>query len=140
MYDWPLFHVYACYSKTMIRNFNLNEPDLNIVKALKEIKWPIKNYEGRLVYLRERRGDINNTINHIARKNHYLKVRDIKAITTVLKNPIKIIKLDRKKNKIYFGKRPGGKGNDNKPYLKIVINSYKNIDYIATIYPEFTLN
>lgn len=115
-------------------NIDLSKPDLNIVKSLKEIKWPLKNYDGVLVYINEEK------IYHASVKRHYLKVRDIKIIGNVLLNPIKIITHDYRKNKIYFGKRMGTSGNNNYPYIQIVTRKINNKEYIITIYPVKNLN
>lgn len=122
-----------------MQNINLNEPDKHIVDELSKIQWPIINKEGTPVYLRERRGDINNTINHIAKKSHYLKIRDIKVIKSIIANPLKVINKDSRQRKIYFGNRPGDpKGNNNEMYLQITVEVYEGREYISTIYPRKT--
>ena len=121
-----------------MQNIDFNEPDLHLVKALKEIKWPIITKDGRIIFLNKKRNSIDYTINHISEKRHFNKVRDIKLLPIILNNPFMIIPLDNRKRKIYYGKRKGNEGNDNKPFLKIVADVYGNKEYIVTIYPVYS--
>lgn len=118
-----------------MQNINLNEPDQHIVDELNKIKWPIINFEGHKIFLRERYGNIVYTINHISEKRHFTKVRDIKLLPSILRKPFKVIPQDGRKRKIYFGKRHGNKGNDHKPFLQIVTEVYNDKEYITTLYP-----
>lgn len=116
----------------MNRNIDLSKPDLNIVKSLKEIKWPLRNYEGVLVYIKEER------IYHASVKRHHLKIRDIKIVSKILLNPIKVVTKDYRKKKVYFGRRKGASGNDKHPYIEIVTVIKSGSEYIWTIYPRKT--
>ena len=121
-----------------MQNINFNEPDLHLVKALKEIKWPIITKDGRIISLHKKRQSVEYTMEHISKKRHFNKVRDIKLIPAILNNPFKVIPLDKRKRKIYYGKRKGNEGNDNKPFLKIVVAVQENREYIVTIYPVYS--
>jgi hypothetical protein len=59
---------------------------------------------------------------HIAGKLHELKVRDIEILPNVLKQPLSV-KNDKRKGKLYFGKR---KGVNKFPYLKVVVRVEKD--------------
>ena len=59
---------------------------------------------------------------HIAGKLHELKVRDIEILPNVLKQPLSA-KNDKRKGKLYFGKR---KGVNKFPYLKVVVRMEKD--------------
>ena len=59
---------------------------------------------------------------HIAGKLHELKVRDIEILPSVLKQPLSV-KNDKRKGKLYFGKR---KGVNKFPYLKVVVRVEKD--------------
>ena len=95
--------------------------DQNLVDAINKLNWPLVNNNGVKVLLR------NNTRNetgaeHIAGKLHELKVRDIKILPSVLKQPLSV-KNDKRKGKLYFGKR---KGVNKFPYLKVVVRVEKD--------------
>lgn len=108
--------------------------DNNIIGALKKLQFPIKNVKGIDVYLREEaRSETGEE--HIAAKKHFLKVRDINCIASIIKNPL-LYKKDpkRKKSMVYFGKRSG---KEKAPYLKIVTNIRKDgNEEIITVYPK----
>ena len=61
--------------------------DENILKAVNDLKWPLINKYGNKVFLRERARNESGA-EHVAGKLHLLKVRDIKIIPEILKNPI----------------------------------------------------
>ena len=81
-----------------------NRPiDENILKAVNELKWPLINKNGKMVYLRTKTR-YESGAGHISGQLHHLKVRDIKLIPEILKNPLRVTK-DKRKGKLYFGKR-----------------------------------
>jgi len=110
------------------------EYDPNIAKALQEIKWPILNHEGKEVYVR-RCSRHENGFEHIAGKNHYLKVRDIKQIPEIIKKPYQILDCQKMRKGIsYFGIR---KGINKSKYLKIVVRERMDgTQEIVTVYPN----
>jgi len=111
------------------------EKDQNIVSALSHLPKPMINRDGILVYVREEARSETGA-EHIAEKKHLLKIRDIKVIPGILKDPISYKKdPKRKRSMIYFGKRPGQ--NNKAPFLKIVTNIRKDgAEEIITIYPK----
>ncbi len=110
-----------------------NEPDLNIIKALKELPVPLTNFKDRkiLFNLNKRKESIYE---HIAVKSHHLHVSDIKVIPSILKNPKSLVSdHDNRKGKIYIGRR--GKKHENVKYLKIVTQcNPDSTESIITIY------
>ena len=110
--------------------------DENVLKAVNDLKWPLTNKYGNKVFLRERARNETGA-EHVAGKLHLLKVRDIKIIPEILKNPINVIR-DKRKGKLYFGKR---KGLEKIPYLKIVAKEEQNgNETIVTICTSKTTN
>ena len=89
--------------------------DHNLVDTINKLNWPLLNKDGTKVFLR-RNARYETGAEHIAGKLHELKVRDIKLLPSILKEP-KAIGHDKRKGKIYYGKR---KGVNKFPYLKIV--------------------
>ena len=95
--------------------------DQNLVDAINKLNWPLLNIDGAKVFLR--RAARNETgAEHIAGKLHNLKVRDIELLPSVLNQPISV-KIDRRKGKLYFGKR---RGVNKCPFLKIVVRVAKD--------------
>jgi len=109
------------------------EFDQNINQALLNIKLPLKNANGKEIVFDERkRGE--SIYQHIANKEHQLKIRDIERLSSILLDRGSVHK-DKKSNKFktYYGKRPGK--NIKKPYLKIITKTNKNKpEIIITIY------
>lgn len=109
------------------------EFDQNIVNALKKLEIPLTNSNGKEIIFDKRKR--NETIyEHIANKEHQLKIRDIEKIPAILKDKSSVHK-DKKSNKFktYYGKRPGRKLK--KPYLKIITKIVKDEpESIITIY------
>ena len=106
------------------------------MNAIKNLKWPLLNKYGVKIFLREKARNETGA-EHVAGKLHLLKVRDIKIVPEVLKNPINVIK-DKRKGKLYFGKR---KGLERIPYLKIVVREEKDgTETIVTICTSKTSN
>ena len=95
--------------------------DQNLVDAINKLNWPLINKDGIKVFLRNKTRHETGA-EHIAGKLHELKVRDIELLPSVLKEPISV-KTDKRKGKLYFGKR---KGVNKFPYLKIVVRVEKN--------------
>ena len=95
--------------------------DQNLVTAINELDWPLSNYDGIKVFLRNK-ARYETGAEHIAGKLHELKVRDIEMLPFMLKEPFSV-KTDRRKGKLYFGKR---KGVNKFPYLKVVVRVQKD--------------
>lgn len=101
--------------------------DENILKAVNDLKWPLTNKDGNKVFLRERARNESGA-EHVAGKLHLLKVRDIKVIPEILKNPINVVRDKRK-------------GLEKIPYLKIVVKEEQNgNETIVTICTSKTKN
>lgn len=116
---------------------HVREFDQNIVNALSELDWPLFNNEGRKVFVRSVARN-ESGFEHIAGKNHYLKVRDILLIPKILKEPLYIGHEKKgKKTKFYCGLR---KGFEKSKYLRIIVRIQKDLtEQIVTIYPNKTL-
>ena len=116
---------------------HVREYDQNIVDALKKIKWPLFNNEGKKVTIRPFARN-ESGLEHIAGKNHYLKIRDILLVPKILKNPLHIGRDKKgKKTKYYSGLR---KGDEKSRYLRIIVRVQKDLsEQIVTIYPNKTL-
>jgi hypothetical protein len=89
--------------------------DQHLVDAINKINWPIINKNGSKVFLRKSARNETGA-EHIGGKLHGLKVRDVEIIPDILKDPLNS-KCDKRKGKLYFGKR---KGVNKFKYLKIV--------------------
>ena len=91
--------------------------DENIVEALLKLKVPIIGHGGINFYIRDE-ARYENGIQHIAKKSHRLRVRDIESIPEILKHPA-VLKQDpnNPNYKNYYGIR---KGKEPNLLLKIV--------------------
>ncbi|MBQ9266482.1 MAG: hypothetical protein IJ186_05440 [Bacilli bacterium] len=109
-----------------------NKYDENIIKALKQLKIPLKNFKGNDVYFdKDKRGE--TIYEHIANKNHHLYVKDIVEIPKILLDK-KSSKNDKKNRQFcnYIGKR--GKKKEKAKYLKIVTRVKQvNKEFIITV-------
>ena len=84
--------------------------DQNIIEALRKLPNPIKDKKHNImIYIRNDRARSNETrFEHIAKKNHELKVRDIKSIPEGIKDYVKFVKSSEIENTCYyFIKRKG---------------------------------
>lgn len=109
--------------------------DQNIVDALRKLKYPIIGVGGKRFVLRKKARNESGE-EHIARKDHRLKVRDIEEIPSVLKHPQYMCDdPDNQIYKNYYGIRKGkGRGT----FIKIVTSPIKNDktkEEIVTVYP-----
>ncbi len=95
--------------------------DQNLVDAINKLNWPLVNNNGVKAFLRKNARNETGA-EHIAGKLHELKVRDIEILPNVLKQPLSV-KNDKRKGKLYFGKR---KGVNKFPYLKVVVRVEKD--------------
>jgi len=95
--------------------------DQNLVNAINKLNWPLINNNGTKVFLRNN-ARYETGAEHIAGKLHELKVRDVAILPDILKQPLSI-KNDKRKGKLYFGKR---KGVNKFPYLKVVVRVEKD--------------
>lgn len=102
-----------------------------IINEIKKIKTPILNKNGTPVVF-SAGSKKQKTINHIGLTRHRLKVRDIRELPNIIKNPIKVLKDKKGKDKkIYVGKRPGKV----KMSLALVTRKRQNCEEIITFYP-----
>lgn len=111
------------------------DPDQNIIKALKELKLPLHNFEGTKIYFQKRKR-YETIYEHIADKSHHLKLKDIQIIEKTLLDR-KSIRKDNKTPKAvnYYGKRKGIE--KQKPWLRIICNVLKDgTQEISNIYPH----
>ena len=110
------------------------DPDQNIIKALKELKLPLFNFDGTKIYFQKRKR-YETVYEHIASKHHHLKIKDISLIPTILlsKND-SYTDPKTKKSILYYGKRKGVEKQN--PWLKIICNKTKDGNQeISNIYP-----
>ena len=109
--------------------------DENIIKALTKIRTPIIGKGGIKFYFRDKARK-ETGFEHIAKKSHRLKVRDIESVESILKHPILVRKDPNNPTyKNYYGSRHG---NDNVKLIKIVTwvpYRESTTEYIMTIYP-----
>ena len=109
--------------------------DQNIISAINKLHFPIKGVGGKEFFIRCRARK-ESGVEHIARKDHRLKVRDIEEITKILKHPQYACEdPDNKIYRDYYGIR---KGKDQDSFIKIVTSPIKNDktkEEIVTIYP-----
>ena len=103
--------------------------DQNLVDAINKLDWPLSNNKGSKVLLRNNARKETGA-EHIAGKLHQLKVRDIELLPNIIKQPKSVVN-DKRKGKIYYGKR---KGINKFPYLKIVVRVGRdNSETIITV-------
>ena len=109
--------------------------DQNIINALRKIQFPITGINGKVFVVRDKKRNESGE-EHIARKDHRLKVRDIEEVPSILKHPrYQCNDPDSKIYKNYYGIR---KGKDRGSFVKIVtspLKNDKNKEEIITIYP-----
>ena len=110
--------------------------DEHIIDALKMLKIPIFGVDGKSFSIRKEARN-ESGIEHIARKDHRLKVRDIESIPSILKHPQYMCSDPDNHNYMnYYGIR---KGEDQNTFIKIVTSPIKNDktkEEIVTIYPS----
>ena len=110
-------------------------PDKNIIKALKELKLPLLNYEGTKIYFQKRKR-YETVYEHIADKSHHLKLKDIEIIRKTLLDK-RSVRKDNKTPKAvnYYGRRKGIE--KQKPWLRIICVITKDgTQEISNIYPH----
>ena len=110
--------------------------DENIVEALRKLKVPIMGIDGRVFTFRKKFRN-ETGLQHIAKKAHRLKVRDIESIPDILKHPRHCcVDAHNKLYRNYYGIR---KGNDSHSFLKVVTSPVKGRrdleEIIITIFP-----
>ena len=109
--------------------------DKHIIDALLKLKFPIIGLHSKSFILRKEARN-ESGIEHIARKKHRLKVRDIESVPSILKHPQYMCDdPDNRVYKNYYGIRKGEKQNS---FIKIVTSPQKNnksTEEIVTIYP-----
>ena len=110
------------------------EYDKNIIKALQNLKVPLRTFDNHNVFFNEDKRK-ETIFEHIANKEHHLHLVDIQLIPVILMDRT-CLKIDRKgnKNRLYIGKRI--KNNERLKYLKIVTKLSKDrTETVITIYP-----
>lgn len=116
------------------KKHNLNY-DQHIIEALNILKMPIIGVDGLEFSIRKEARD-ESGVEHIARKCHRLKVRDIEIIPSILKHPkFKCHDPDNHIYKNYYGIRLG---EDQNSFIKIFtspIKTNRRKEEIVTIYP-----
>ena len=114
--------------------------DQNIIDALLRLKTPIIGVNGRKFSFRERARK-ETGLEHIAKKDHRLKVRDIESIPAILAHP-KLWGPDSH-NKIYRNYYGVRKGEEADCLLKIVTSPVKGRrdfeEVIITVFPVKTI-
>ena len=109
--------------------------DKNIIDALHHLKLPIIGIDGKEFSIRKKARN-ETGVEHIAKKSHRLKVRDIESVPSILKHPqLMCNDPDNHIYKNYYGIR---KGEDQDTFVKIVTSPIKNDkskEEIVTIYP-----
>ena len=112
-----------------MKNDNFN---YDLIVELKKIIVPIPNKNGKPIIFSEKPNKREAIFKHTALKRHRLKIRDIREIPNIIKNPIKIQNLKKCKNrKAYYGNRPGQK----QMKLILIIATYPDYEKIITFYP-----
>ena len=118
---------------------NSTEYDKHIIDALIKLHAPILGKEGKQFYLRDKTRN-ETGLQHIANKNHRLKVRDIESVPSILRHPkAEMVDPNNKNYRNYYGIRDGKDANS---FLKIVTWPDKNNpkkETIITIYPTKTI-
>ena len=111
------------------------EYDEHIIQALNELTVPIIGKNGKKFFIKEKSARGESGVQHIAKKSHRLKVRDIESVKEILSHP-KYEKIDdyNPTYKNYYGIR---RGENNKMFIKIVTYMDKSgkFETIVTIYP-----
>lgn len=87
----------------MVKKKNLKY-DQNLIKALKQLPSIIEDKRhGFVIEIKDDRARSNETrFEHIAKKSHELKVRDIKAIPEGIRNYVKFTKSNEIENTYYY--------------------------------------
>ena len=119
----------------MRKNQYFGEFDQNIIDALLKLKMPIIGKNGKTFLLRDN-ARFESGLEHIAKKTHRLKVRDIESVPSILKHPKFEMQDPNNRNyRNYYGIR---KSDNSEILLKIVTWPYKNnhnCELIITIFP-----
>ena len=115
------------------------EYDKHIVDALLKLKSPILGKDGKKFYIRESAKD-ESGLEHIANKQHRLKVKDIEDVPNILKHPkAEMVDPNNKNYRNYYGVR---KGKETDLLIKIVTwpdKSNPKKEVIITIFPTKTI-
>ena len=112
---------------------NKKNYDENIISALKVLPVPMKTFDNHEVYFEENKRN-ESIFEHIGKQKHRLKISDIKAISTILKDRNCLTK-DAKKSvfRNYEGRRP--KKNAKLKYIRIITRKITSLkEVITTIY------
>lgn len=115
--------------------------DLKLIEALKKLPPLIEDRRhGFVIYIRDDQARSNETrFQHIAKKMHELKVRDIESIPEGIKNYIRFSKSkDIKDTYYYYIKRKGGDKGFIQVAILVDIND-KKIAYLKTIFIAYRI-
>ena len=115
--------------------------DQNLINALKKLPSTIEDKKhGFIIQVRDDRARSNETrFDHIAKRMHELKVRDIESIPEGIKNYVKFSKSKELKDTYsYYIKRKGGDRGFIQVAILIDINDKKKA-YIKTIFIAYRL-
>lgn len=115
--------------------------DLKIIEALKKLPPLIEDRRhGFVIYIRDDQARSNETrFQHIAKKMHELKVRDIESIPEGIKNYIRFSKSKDIKDTYYYHiKRKGGDKGFIQVAILVDIND-KKIAYLKTIFIAYRI-
>ena len=117
------------------RSANCHDYDFHIIEALNKLKIPIVGVDGKRFIIRKKARK-ESGLEHIAKKCHNLKVRDIESVPEILRHPKYMCNdPDNHVYKNYYGIR---KGNTSTSFIKIVTSPLKKdraTEEIITIYP-----
>lgn len=115
--------------------------DLKLIEALKKLPPLIEDRRhGFVIYIRDDQARSNETrFQHIAKKMHELKVRDIESIPEGIKAYIKFAKSNEIKDTYYYYiKRKGGDKGFIQVAILVDIND-KKIAYLKTIFIAYRI-
>lgn len=115
--------------------------DLKLIEALKKLPPLIEDRRhGFVIYIRDDQARSNETrFQHIAKKMHELKVRDIESIPEGIKNYIRFAKSKEIKDTYYYYiKRKGGDKGFIQVAILVDIND-KKIAYLKTIFIAYRI-
>lgn len=124
----------------MVKKTNVKY-DLKLIEALKKLPPLIEDRRhGFVIYIRDDQARSNETrFQHIAKKMHELKVRDIESIPEGIKNYIRFAKSKEIKDTYYYYiKRKGGDKGFIQVAILVDIND-KKIAYLKTIFIAYRI-
>lgn len=113
------------------------EYDEHIIQALNTLTIPIIGKNGKKFFIKDKSARGESGVQHIAKKSHRLKVRDIQSVPSILKKPA--YENNDPRQPIYMNYYGIRLGKDSNTFLKIVTSPIKGKrgieEQIVTIYP-----